>query len=193
MKTLCIYCGSSAGRNDAFREHAANLGRLLAARGIGVVYGGASVGLMGAVADAALSAGGRVTGVIPSALLDRELSHGQLTELHVVASMHERKRLMADLSDGFIALPGGLGTLEELFEILTWAQLGFHGKPVGVLNVADYYTALLTFLDEAVSAGFVRPEYRGLLLDATDAPTLLERFQAFAPPARKRWLSADET
>jgi uncharacterized protein (TIGR00730 family) len=152
MKRVCVYCGSATGANPAHRDAAEKLGVLLATRGIGLVYGGGNVGLMGVIADAALRAGGEVIGVIPGALMDKELGHTGVTKLHVVASMHERKQLMADLSDGFIALPGGIGTLEEFFETLTWLQLGFHNKPVGLLNVAGFYEHLLTFLRH-VSSG----------------------------------------
>lgn len=187
MQRLCIYCGSSAGDDPVYREAAAALGATLARRGIGVVYGGARVGLMGTVADAALDAGGEVIGILPAVLQERELAHPRLTRLEIVDSMHRRKARMAELADGFIALPGGLGTLEELFEMLTWGQLGFHGKPCAVLNVAGYYTPLLRFLDAGVDAGFIRPEYRALLLDAVTADTLLPRMREFRAPVAPRW------
>lgn len=187
MQRLCIYCGSSAGDDPVYREAAAALGATLARRGIGVVYGGARVGLMGTVADAALDAGGEVIGILPAVLQERELAHPRLTRLEIVDSMHRRKARMAELADGFIALPGGLGTLEELFEMLTWGQLGFHGKPCAVLNVAGYYTPLLGFLDAGVDAGFIRPEYRALLLDAVTADTLLPRMREFSAPVAPRW------
>ncbi|MCO6440342.1 MAG: TIGR00730 family Rossman fold protein [Nitrococcus mobilis] len=177
MKRLCIYCGSSLGRDPVYLEAARVLARRLAHRGIGIVYGGSSVGLMGAMADAALAEGGEVTGVIPDSLMDREPGHPGLTELHVVASMHQRKAIMTELADGFIALPGGLGTLDELFEILTWAQLGLHCKPCGVLNVKHYYAPLVRLLDHAVEAGFVRPQHRGILIVEADPEVLLVRFE----------------
>jgi len=162
------------------------MGRVLAERGLGLVYGGGSVGLMGAVADAALAAGGEVTGVIPQVLQTRELAHRSLSTLHVVGSMHERKALMADLSDGFVALPGGMGTLEELSEVLTWAQLGLHARPVGLLDVAGYYQPLIEFFDRAVGAGFLRPAHRQLLLVADQPKTLLDRIEAWRGPAQEK-------
>ncbi len=169
MQRVCVYCGSSEGNEGIFRDAAAELGERLAASGIGIVYGGASIGLMGALADAALARGGEVIGVIPETLMHAEVGHLGLSERHVVTSMHERKALMASLADGFIAMPGGLGTLEELFEMLTWGQLGFHDKPIVALNTAGYYDSLLDFLDQAVGSGFVRPAYRALL-QAADTP-----------------------
>ena len=156
LMRICVYAGSNPGANPAYGEAAADLARLLASRGIGVVYGGGKVGLMGILADTALAAGGEVIGVIPQDLMDREIGHAGLTELHVVGSMHERKALMAELSDGFVALPGGAGTLEELIEVYTWSQLGLHAKPMGVLNVAGYYDGLAALLDHAVQEGFLR-------------------------------------
>lgn len=191
MRSICVYCGSSAGNDRAYREAAQHLGATLAGRGIGVVYGGARVGLMGTLAEAALAAGGEVTGILPAALQERELAHPGLTRLEIVGSMHERKARMAALADGFIALPGGLGTLEELFEMLTWGQLGFHAKPCGALDVAGYYTPLLRFLDAGVEAGFIRPEYRALLLDAGTPELLLERMQGFRAPPTPRWAGAE--
>jgi len=187
MQRLCVYCGSSAGRDPVFRAAATELGARLARQDIGIVYGGARVGLMGALADAALEAGGEVTGILPGVLKERELAHPRLTRLEIVDSMHQRKARMAELADGFIALPGGLGTLEELFEMLTWSQLGFHAKPCAVLNVAGYYGPLLQFLDTGVDAGFIRPEYRALLLDADSAETLLPRMRDFQTPTTPRW------
>lgn len=169
MQRVCVYCGSSSGNHGAYTEAATALGQQLARRGIGVIYGGASIGVMGALADAALGQHGEVIGVIPRSLMDAEVGHQGLTDLRVVETMHERKALMAELADGFIAMPGGLGTLEELFEMLTWAQLGFHDKPIVALNTAAYYAPLLDFLDEAVAAGFIRPAYRALL-QAADSP-----------------------
>ena len=192
---ICVYAGSNPGANPAYAEAAADLARLLTRRGIGIVYGGAHRGLMGILADTALEAGGEVIGVMPQALVDREIAHTRLTELHVVASMHERKALMASLADGFVALPGGLGTLEEMFEILTWAQLGIHQKPVGVLDVDGYWTGLLGLLRHAAEEGFVRPEYATLLLVESRADALLERFAAWRPSAASPpiWLDVTET
>ncbi len=187
MKRICVYCGSSSGADPLHHETAGKVGELLAARGLGLVYGGGNVGLMGAVADGALRAGGEVIGVIPTALMEKELGHSSITKLHVVASMHERKQLMADLSDGFIALPGGIGTLEELFETLTWLQLGFHGKPVGLLNVAGFYDHLLAFLRHATDAGFMRDAHLDLLLVESDAETLLTRMESFRGSSLPKW------
>ena len=187
MKRVCVYCGSSPGENPAHRESAEQIGALLAARGIGLVYGGGNVGLMGIIADAALEAGGEVIGVIPSALMEKELGHLGATKLHVTTSMHERKQMMADLSDGFIALPGGIGTLEELFETFTWLQLGFHAKPVGLLNVASFYDHLLAFLHHATQEKFFRPEHLDWLLVESDANALLNRMAAFRPVALGKW------
>jgi hypothetical protein len=186
MKRICVFCGSSPGYDPRYLEAARDMGRLVAGRGLGLVYGGGSVGLMGAVADAALAAGGEVIGVIPEVLQIRELAHRSLTRLHVVGSMHERKALMAELSDGFVALPGGMGTLEELAEVLTWAQLGLHARPVGLLDVAGYYQPLADFLDRAVSAGFLRPAHRALLLVGHEPGTLLDRFAAWRGPALEK-------
>lgn len=188
MRRLCVFCGSSAGVLPAYGETARALGATLARRGIGLVYGGGGVGLMGAVADGALAAGGQVIGVIPRALQLRELAHAGLSSLHVVSSMHERKAKMAELSHGFIALPGGMGTLEEFAEILTWAQLGLHAKPCGLLDVAGYYRPLVGFFDQAVAQGFVRPEHRSLVLVGDDPDALLDAFDAWKPPEIERWL-----
>src|SRR3954452_19516653 len=188
LRRVCVYCGSSPGADPGYAAAARELGRLLAARGIGLVYGGGNVGLMGAIADAAMEAGGEVTGVIPQALLDREVGHRGVTELRVVASMHERKALMADLSDAFVALPGGIGTLEELVEVYTWAQLGLHRKPIGLLDVAAFYAPLVAFLDHAVQERFLRPEHRATLLVGSDPEDLLERMAAFEPPAVEMWI-----
>jgi uncharacterized protein (TIGR00730 family) len=174
MRRLCVFCGSSAGGAAVYAEAGRRLGQALAARGLGLVYGGGHIGLMGVIADAVLAAGGEVIGVIPQSLRDRELAHAGLTELHVVATMHQRKALMADLADGFMALPGGFGTADELFEILTWAQLGEHTKPIGLVNVAGYFDALLAWLDHSVRERFLRPEHRQLLLADRDPETLLE-------------------
>jgi uncharacterized protein (TIGR00730 family) len=175
IRSLCVYCGSSNGADPAFGEATRALARLLAERGIRIVYGGSAVGLMGALADAALEAGGTVVGVIPQALVDREIGHRGLSELRVVGSMHERKALMAELSDGFVALPGGIGTLEELIETYTWSQLGLHAKPLGVLNVAGYYDGLLAFLDHAVERRFLRSESRAALACEAHPEALLDR------------------
>jgi uncharacterized protein (TIGR00730 family) len=188
MERVCVFCGSSPGRSPAYLDAARATGRALARRGIGLVYGGGSVGLMGAAADAALAAGGEVIGVIPRGLQLRELAHAGLTTLHVVGSMHERKAKMAELAHGFVALPGGMGTLEELAEILTWAQLGLHARPCGLLDVAGYYDPLVAFLDRAVAEGFVRPEHRRLLVVAEDPDALLDAFEAWRPPPVERWI-----
>ena len=187
---LCVYCGSSLGADPRFERAAARAGTALGTSGITVVYGGGHVGLMGAVANAALAAGGQVIGVIPAALRDKELAHEGVTELHVVDSMHERKQLMADLSDGFIALPGGIGTLEELFETLTWLQLGFHTKPVGLLNVAGFYDPLLRFLENMVIAGLLRAEHLDYLIVEGEMEPLLRRMAAFEPVTLDQWITA---
>lgn len=181
--TLCVYCGSRAGDDPAFQVAARAIGRAIGERGWRLVYGGGRAGLMGSVADAALAAGAQVIGVIPQALMGRELGHGGLTELHVVDTMHERKRLMAERSDAFIALPGGIGTFEELFEVWTWLQLGYHTKPVGLLNAAGYYDGLLAFLDHSVARGFVPAAQRDLLQVQANAEALLDRMAALACPA----------
>ncbi len=181
LKRICVFCGSSVGAPPAYAAAARELGRTLAERGLGIVFGGGKVGLMGVLADAALAAGGEAIGVIPEALVAREIAHNGLTKLHVVRSMHQRKTLMADLADAFIALPGGYGTFEEFFEAVTWTQLGIHEKPCGLLNVDGYYNALLALLDRAVADGFVRAANRSLVLDAPDVPSLLEKLEAFRP------------
>jgi uncharacterized protein (TIGR00730 family) len=193
MERICVYCGSNTGADPAYAEAARAFGELLAGRGLGLVYGGGSVGLMGAVADAALDAGASAVGVIPEALDEREVAHRGVTELRVVDSMHERKAEMVELADGFVALPGGLGTLEELSEVLTWAQLGIHTDPCGVLNVEGYYDGLVEHVEHAVAEGFVRPEHRNLLTVADDGAALLDAFAAHDPPAVETWLDADET
>lgn len=193
MNRVCVFCGSSPGARPGYRAAAERFGTLLAKRGIGLVYGGASVGLMGAVADAALAAGGEVVGVLPRALARKELSHGRLTELRLVDSMHERKAQMADLSDGFVALPGGVGTLEELFEILTWAQLGLHAKPCALLDTDGYFAALLAFLDHAVDERFVRPEHRAMLLVDESPERLLDAMARYRAPRVDKWLDRSET
>jgi len=179
MRRICVFCGSSPGARPAYADAAAELGGLLASEGIGLVYGGASVGLMGVLADAALDAGGEVIGVIPRGLVDREIGHTRLDDLRVVDSMHERKAQMAGLADAFVALPGGLGTLEELAEIYTWAQLGLHSKPLGVLDVEGYFAGLVGFLDHAVEEGFVSAENRARLLVESEPRALLDRIRAW--------------
>ena len=193
MKAVCVYCGSSPGRLEAYTNGARALARILVERDLALVYGGASIGLMGMVADEVLALGGRVVGVIPQALARKEVAHAGLTELHLTQSMHERKTLMAELSDGFIALPGGIGTFEELFEIWTWAQLGMHAKPVGLLNVAGYYDALIALVDHATQEQFMRPAQRALLIVESDPAVLLDRFAAHKAAAGKQWLAAKET
>jgi uncharacterized protein (TIGR00730 family) len=172
---ICIFCGSSTGVRPQYRAAAREIATLLAARGVGIVFGGGCVGLMGVVADAALAHGGHVIGVIPSAMVARELAHRGLPDLRIVASMHERKALMADLSDAFIALPGGFGTFEEFCEVVTWSQLGLHRKPCGLLNVAGYYDSLVALFDRAVADGFIRPENRGIVIADADPGTLIQR------------------
>jgi uncharacterized protein (TIGR00730 family) len=192
MRAVCVFCGSNAGARSAYAEAAREVGRAIAARGLRLVYGGASVGLMGALADAALQAGGEVVGVMPRALVEREIAHARLTELHEVASMHERKALMADLSDGFLALPGGAGTLEELFEVWTWAQLGHHKKPVGFLNVDGYYDLLAAFIEHQERELFIRPEHRDMLIVESAPARVLERFASYTPPAVEKWINRAE-
>jgi hypothetical protein len=182
IRSICVFCGASAGADEAYRRAAAHVGATLARRGIRLVYGGGRLGLMGAVADAALAAGGEVVGVIPRGLVDRELAHAGATELVIVETLHERKAEMAARSDAFLALPGGLGTLEELAEVLSWAQLDLHAKPIGLLDVNGYFAALETFLDHAVAEGFVAERHRRLLLRATDVDGLLTAFEAWEPP-----------
>ena len=193
LRSLCVYCGSNPGRRPEYVEAGRALARAAAARGIDLIYGGATVGVMGAVADAALDAGGRVVGVIPQALVDKELAHHALTELVVTASMHERKAMMAERADAFVALPGGVGTLEEIFEMWTWAQLGFHRKPCGLLNVAGYYDGLVAFLDRTVEEGFVRPGHREMLVVEPTPDALFERFVAYRPPVVTKWVGRGET
>lgn len=190
MHRLCVFCGSSTGGNPAFAEHTRQMGRVLATRGIDVVYGGGNVGLMGVLADSVLEAGGRITGVIPHALVARELAHQGLTALHVVDSMHERKALMAELADAFLALPGGFGTLEEFAEAVTWTQLGLQAKPCGLLNVAGFYDGLLAFLAHALQQEFLRPTHSQIVVADADPVALLDRLSHWSPPAVTRWLSA---
>ena len=193
LKNICVYCGSSPGRLDLYADAARAVAEALVKRNLGLVYGGASVGIMGVVADHVLALGGRVVGVIPESLASREVAHHGLTELHITRSMHERKTMMAELSEGFIALPGGIGTLEEIFEIWTWAQLGLHHKPCGLLNIAGYFDPLHTFLDHTVTEGFVQPVVRSMLLVEDDAELLLDRFATYHSPRLKKWVEEDET
>jgi len=193
MQSVCVFCGSNPGARHVYAEAARALGRMLAERGLRLVYGGAAVGLMGTLADAALAAGGNVVGVIPGVLVAREIAHAGLTEIRVVDSMHERKSVMAELSDGFIALPGGAGTLEELFEVWTWSQLGLHRKPVGLLNVEGYFDALIAFLDHQTNERFMRREHRDMLLVDADPALLLKRFETYRPPRVEKWIRPSET
>jgi uncharacterized protein (TIGR00730 family) len=188
VKSVCVFCGASPGADPAFVAGAREVGRLLAESGRTLVYGGGCVGLMGAVADAALAAGGRVVGIIPKALVEREVAHRGLTELRVVGSMHERKAAMADSADGFLTLPGGLGTLEEFFEVWTWGQLGLHSKPHGLLDVNGFFGPLLTFVDRLVEQRFVRPEHRAMLLVGGDPASLLASMAGHRPTYVPKWL-----
>ena len=190
MKRICVFCGSNAGARSEYAEAARALATVLAERKLGIVYGGGNVGLMGVLADAALARGGEVIGVIPQKLVDKEVAHRGVTELRIVETMHERKALMNDLSDAFIALPGGFGTLDEFFEVLTWAQLGFHGKPCALLNVAGYYDGMLAMLDHAVTERFLRPAHRELVIADTDPLRLLQRLSAFVPAPKGKWSNA---
>jgi uncharacterized protein (TIGR00730 family) len=192
LKSVCVFCGSNSGARDTYAEAARDLGRLLAERGITLVYGGAAIGLMGAVADGALAAGGRVVGIMPRALIAREIGHPGLSELRMVESMHQRKALMADLSDGFIGLPGGVGTMEEVFEMWTWGQLGDHGKPVGLLNVDGFFDALLAFVTHQTNELFMRPAHREMLLVDKSAESLLDRFAAYQAPTVTKWIGPGE-
>lgn len=191
MDKLCVYCGSSSGRRPEYAEGARTFARALVANDIGLVYGGASIGIMGVVADAVLAEGGTAFGIIPEDLEQKEVAHRHLTELQVVRSMHERKARMAELSDGFVALPGGLGTLEELCEVLTWAQLGFHYKPCGLLNVDGYYDKLAEFFDHTVSERFVKEKHRSMLIVENDSEKLIERFESYEPAPVKKWIDSE--
>lgn len=191
LQRLCVFCGSSKGSNPAHLAAAQNLGRELAQRGLGLVYGGGNIGLMGALADAALAAGGHIIGVIPEALLAKEVGHRGLPDLRIVKTMHERKALMAELIDGFIALPGGFGTFEEFFEVLTWSQLGLHSKPCGVLNISGFFDPLLELINHSVSEGFVRATHRELVIVETDLERLLERMANFQAPPIHKWIGRD--
>lgn len=188
MTRVCVYCGSNFGARPEYRQAAESLGALLARRGLGLVYGGARIGLMGALADAALAAGGGdVIGVIPRSLVEKEVAHVGLPDLRVVETLHERKAQMAELSDAFVALPGGLGTFEEAFETLTWAQIGLHQKPVGLLNVAGFFDPLVALVDHAIKERFIRPEHRALLVVETEPAALLDRLAAYQPPNVHKW------
>lgn len=188
MRRICVFCGSSFGSRPEYRQAAAEVGALLARKGVGLVYGGSNVGLMGVVADTVLAGGGDVIGVIPDALVAKEVAHRGLADLRVVGSMHERKALMAELSSAFLALPGGFGTLEEFIEAVTWSQLGLHRKPCGVLNVCGYYDSLLAMLDHAVEEQLLRPENRALVLVETDAETLIDKLLSHQPPYVDKWI-----
>jgi uncharacterized protein (TIGR00730 family) len=193
MKSICVFCGSSPGQSADYLAAACSLGQLLAAMRIRLVYGGARVGLMGALADAALQAGGTVVGIIPRALMEWEVGHPGLSELHVVETMHERKAMMAELSDAFLALPGGIGTLEEFFEVWTWSQLGIHRKPIGVLNIAGFFDPLGDFLNHVVREGFLREEHRSSVLFDASADLLLNWMQAFEPPKVQTWIDLEQS
>ena len=194
MKSVCVYCGSSMGNDPAYAEATKALATTLAQRGLRVVYGGGGVGMMGALADAVLAEGGEITGVIPRALVDREIAHRDVTDMRVVGSMHERKALMAELSDAFVALPGGIGTLEELFEVYTWAQLGLHRKPCAILNVAGYFDGIAAFLSHAVEERFLRVEHLEVLMVETEAESLVERLRTFEPDSLvPKWIDREET
>jgi hypothetical protein len=182
IRRVCVFCGSRHGSRPLYAETARDLGRELVHRGLGLVYGGGSVGLMGVVADTVLSLGGEVRGVIPDKLAKKELMHAGLTELHVVRSMHERKALMTELADAFVALPGGFGTFDEVLEAVTWGQLGIHRKPIGLLNAGGYFDGLLRLIDHAIAEGFIDPRYRGLVLDAASVREVLDAIERYAPP-----------
>lgn len=193
IRRICVFCGSNRGSEQPYIDAAHALGKLLAQEGIALVYGGGSVGLMGEVADAVLSAGGEAIGVIPHALWAREVGHRGLTDLRIVDTMHERKAMMADLADAFIALPGGLGTLEEIFEIWTWAQLGLHQKPLGFLDIDGFYAPLMQFLDRAVRQAFLKEQHRAIAIVETDPAALLRRFESWRPPRVEKWITREET
>jgi hypothetical protein len=193
MNRICIFCGSSSGTRPAYSDAARALAQALLRHGVGLVYGGGCVGLMGTIADAVMKGGGEVIGVIPDALVERELAHGDITELIVVRSMHERKAKMAELSDAFIAMPGGFGTFEEFCEMITWAQLGLHRKPCGILNVDGYYDPLLALFDHAVAEGFLRPANRRLVIEAKDPESLLGVLASYTFTRVEKWISRDES
>jgi uncharacterized protein (TIGR00730 family) len=189
MKNICVYCGSSSGRRPEYTSAAVEMGKLIAERDFTLIYGAGNVGIMGSIADAALAAGGKVVGIIPKALEEKEVCHQQLTELHIVDSMHERKALMAEMADAFVALPGGLGTLEELIEALTWSQLGLHRKPCGLLNIGQYYQHLTAFIDNAVEEQFLKPVHRDMLLVSDNAQDLLSQLSQYKVPHVDKWIS----
>lgn len=193
MNRVCVYCGSSIGNNPVYRDAAIAMGRLLAARGIGLVYGGGNVGLMGVIAETVMAGGGEVIGVIPQSLADREIAHVGVTDLRIVDSMHTRKAMMADLSDAFIAMPGGFGTFEEIFEAVTWTQLGVHRKPCGLLNAGGFYSALAVFIDQAVSEGFIKPVHRAAIVVDDDPERLLDSLTRIELPDVPKWIKKDET
>lgn len=192
MKSITVFCGSNSGFRKEYAEAAKALAGEMAARKMRLVYGGGNVGLMGIIADEVMRLGGEVTGIIPESLDEREVGHHHITKLHVVGSMHERKAMMAELADGFIAMPGGIGTFEEFFEILTWAQLGFHDKPCGILNIANYYDGLLSLCDNAVNEGFLREQHRKLILTSEDPAALIGLMETYQPPAVQKWLKKEE-
>lgn len=193
IRNVCVFCGSSPGRDPVYVETAREVGRVLATNGIGLVYGGGRIGLMGAVAEGALAAGGRVTGIIPDALRRREVAAEGLTALHVVRSMHERKQMMADTADAFVMLPGGFGTFEEFCEIITWSQLGMHAKPCILLNVHHYFRALVALFDHALTEGFVKPEHRAIVHEIQRPDELIDALARYRPPVVPRWLTAEDT
>ncbi|MGI4741442.1 MAG: TIGR00730 family Rossman fold protein [Janthinobacterium lividum] len=193
MKSVAVYCGSSSGNQEIYTQQAREMGRELARRDLTLVYGGGCVGLMGTIADAVLAEGGRVIGVIPGFLADKELAHQGCTELHVVDTMHQRKLLMADLAEGFVAMPGGFGTLEELFEVLTWGQLGLHNKPMGLLNTQGFYDSLLALLDHMSAEAFLRGETREQVLQKANAAVLLDAMQNYRPMRLEKWLTPATT
>jgi uncharacterized protein (TIGR00730 family) len=188
MKSICIFCGSNWGNREEYKQAASAISREIARRGYTLVYGGAGVGLMGACADAALAEGGKVIGILPEALKEKEVDHKGLTELHLVSSMHERKAMMAELSDGFISIPGGAGTMDEMFEIWTWGMLGWHDKPSALMNVEGYYDDLIKFLDKTAEEGFVRKAHREMLIIDSDAKSILDQMENYEPPQGSKWI-----
>ena len=192
LRRVCVFCGSRVGESPEYHTAAFTLGVQLARRGLGLVYGGGRVGLMGVLADAVLEEGGSVIGVIPASLMAREVGHAGVTDLRIVDSMHERKAMMADLSDAFVALPGGIGTMEELFEVWSWAVLGVHSKPCGLLNIGGYYDPLMHFIDHACEQKFVRRRHRGMLLVDSDGESLLRRLESYQPPEQSAWISPEK-
>src|SRR5687767_7589537 len=193
MRRVCVFCGSSVGNQPAYAEAAQAMGAVLAKRGIGLVYGGGNVGLMGVVADAVMAHGGEAIGVIPQSLADREIAHGGITQLHVVDSMHTRKAVMAELADAFVAMPGGVGTFEEFFEVVTWTQLGLHRKPCGLFNVSNFYAPLAAFIDQAVAEGFIRPVHRAAIVVDSDPVRLLDTLGTIQLPSVPKWIDRTET